>query len=81
MASVLSLSVLTYQFKDQFLMVSAAWEAGATSVFLGKKNNTVYFNAGMENGLMQPSFEYFVMLLVKSNFFLINLYVSIRRIN
>ena len=32
----------------------------------------------MENGLTQPSFEYFVILLVKSGLFLINLFVSIR---
>lgn len=43
MASVLSFTVLTYQFSDQFLIVSCAYEAGATSVLLEKKNDSLYF--------------------------------------
>lgn len=56
MASVLSSLALTYQFSDQFLIISGSREAGATNLFPGKKNNTLYFfNTRVENGLMQPS--------------------------
>lgn len=37
LASVLSLTGLIYQFNDQFLMVSGAWEAGATFYFWERK--------------------------------------------
>lgn len=63
-ASVLSFTVLTYQFSDRFLIVSGAYEAGATNLLLEKKNDSLYFfTIRVENELRQPSFEYFVILL------------------
>lgn len=78
---VFSLILWTYEFNDQFLIISAVSGPGAASLCIGKKNSSLYFfYAGVENGLMQPSLynqdtpsEYFVILSVKSDPFLTNL--------
>lgn len=72
MASVFALILLTYQFKDQFLIISSAEGAAAITLFIGKEHDSLYcFYAGVEIELVQPSlynqdgpFEYFMTLLV-----------------
>ena len=66
---VFSLISLTYQFNDQFLMICVVSGAGATSLFIGKKNNSLdFFYVGVGNKPIQPSLynqdipsEYFVI--------------------
>jgi hypothetical protein len=56
LASVFSLTWLAYQLSDQFLIITGAWGAGATSLLIGKKNDSLYFSyVGVENGMMQSS--------------------------